>query len=252
MRVDDLIGHEKLRVYRASLEFVSVGDALLALVGSNVAACDHLSRAMEGVPVHIAVANSSWSARERVAFLGHANGSVLECAACLDILVSKRRLKGDQIYAAKSLLSSICGMLIAMERTAASRVCEADDTSYLTPSESFFSHEKLDVYRTALRLVRWVDNVCCASGGRRDLVNRLDESSTGIVLNIAEGNGRFSSVDHARFLGIAHAAGVKLAATLDLLVARQLVEAQTALEGRRLLVRIHAMLTALGKRCTCS
>jgi len=53
---------------------------------------------MEGIPIHIAHANSSWSAKERITYLGHANGSVLECAACMDVLVAKGLLAGDRLW----------------------------------------------------------------------------------------------------------------------------------------------------------
>lgn len=248
--MDELFGHENLRVFKASVEFVAIGDSLLELVERDVAACDHLSRAMEGIPLHIAHANSSWSMKERSTYLGHANGSVLECAACLDVLMSKQMLQRNQIEPGKSLLSSICGMLIAMEKAVTDRVCEADDSQYVTKRDAFFSHERLDVYQVALEFVHWVDGVCRSIEGRRDLANRLDEASTGIVLNIAEGNGRFSPADHARFLGIAHSATVKSAATVDLLIARKLLSSCDVGDGRRLLVRINAMLTAMSKRYT--
>jgi four helix bundle protein len=243
--MSSLFGHEHLRVYKASVAFVVFGDSLLKLVEGKASACDHLSRAMEGIPLHIAHANNSWSAKERITYLGHANGSVLECAGCLDVLVARRMSSTDQMVPGKELLRQVCGMLIVMQRSAADRVREEVGDEYTTKGDLFFSHERLDVYRVALDFVAWVNALCVGVTGRQDLVDRLDKYSTGIVLNIAEGNGRFTPADHSRFLGIAHAAVVKSAATLDLAVARHLVEADNIREGRRMLERMAAMLTAM-------
>src|SRR5207248_1438253 len=79
-----------------------------------------------------------------------------------------------------------------------------------------FHHERLDVYHAALRFVEWF----VAQPGAKELSNRLfrqiDESATSVVLNIAEGNGRYAELDHRRFLQIADSAAVKAAIYLDL------------------------------------
>lgn len=245
--MSNLFGHETLRVYQVSVEFVTLGDSLLACVERKTAACDHLLRAMEGIPLHIAQANNTWSAKERVTYLGHANGSVLECAACLDVLVAKRRLGGEQAEPGKRLLCQICGMLNAMQKCASKRVRE-EEALYETRQGVFFSHERLDVYQAALGFVTWCDEFCRGLTGRRELVDRLDKASTSIVLNIAEGNGRFTSVDHTRFLAMAHSATVQSAAMLDLTVARKMVAVGSTREGRKLLERIGAMLTAMARK----
>jgi len=246
--MSNLFGHENLRVYKVSVEFVTLADSLLELVERKAVACGHLSRAMEGVPLHIAHANNSWSAKERITYLGHANGSVLECAACLDVLVAKRVLTREQTTPGKALFRQVCGMLIAMQKSASDRVREDGAERYETKQDTFFSHERLDVYQVALGFVTWVDQICRGLTGRQDLADRLDKASTGIVLNIAEGNGRFSLADHARFLGIAHSATVQSAATLDLAVARGVVQVENSRDGRQMLERIAAMLTAMTKK----
>ena len=245
--MSNLFGHEKLRVYRASVEFVTFADTLLKFIERKADACGHLSRAMESIPLHIAHANNSWSAKERITYLGHANGSVLECAACLDVLMARQLFNAEQTAPGKLLLRQICGMLIVMQRSASDRVCEGNATQYTTTQEVFFSHERLDVYRVALGFVTWIDELCRGMTGRQELVDRLDKASTGIVLNIAEGNGRFTPEDHARFLGIAHSATIRSAAALDLAVARHVVEADNTKNGRRMLERIGAMLTVMAK-----
>jgi four helix bundle protein len=100
----------------------------------------------------------------------------------------------------------------------------------------------------ALEFVTWIDGMWLGLSARPDLIARLDKSSTSIVLNIAEGNGRFTPADHFRFLGIAHAAAVGSAAALDLAIARSFSTAVEIQEGRRMLGRIDSMLSAMGRK----
>ena len=87
-----LFGHEKLDVYQKGLGFAARRKTLLDGLPRRVAACDHLDRGAESILMNIAHASSSWSAKERIVYLGHASGSALERAACLDIFVAKRLL----------------------------------------------------------------------------------------------------------------------------------------------------------------
>ena len=78
-----LFGHEKLKVYQKGLGFAAIRSTLLDGLSRRVAACDHLDRGAESILVNIAHASSSWSPKDRIVYLGHANGSALECAAIL-------------------------------------------------------------------------------------------------------------------------------------------------------------------------
>lgn len=231
-----LFGHEKLTVYQKGLDRLS----------RRVAACDHLDRAAESILVNIAHASSSWSPKERIVYLGHANGSALECAACLDVFVAKELLANHDVYPGKSLLAEIVCMLIAMRKTTANRVCE-DHAMYRTGKGSLFSHEDLDVYQKALRLTAWVESLSTAFSCSADLLSKLDTSTTAIVLNLAEGNGRFSGTDQAKFLGIAYKATVQSAALVDLATAKSSAEPFRVEAGREMLRGIAAMLTVLSK-----
>ena len=66
-----------------------------------------------------------------------------------------------------------------------------------------------------------------------------------MVLNIAEGNGRYSELDQSRFLGTSHEATVKLAARLDLCVAQSLLRKDEVGEMKNLLSRVSAMTSAM-------
>src|SRR2546426_4330968 len=74
------------------------------------------------------------------------------------------------------------------------------------PAEPLFHHEGLEVYRAALGFMEWF----VSRQEARELSNRLfrqiDEAGASVVLNIAEGNGRVSELDHHRFLQIAQSA----------------------------------------------
>ena len=242
-------GHEKLIVYQKAMHFATLRGALLDDLARRVAACDHLDRGAESILVNIAHASNTWSPKERIVYLGHANGSAPECAACLDVLVAKALLMHDQVHPGKSLLAEIVSMLIAMRRTAADRVCE-DRASYRTKNGNLFDHEDLDVYRVTLKLIAWIDPLLTKFSCSTDLRSKLDKSTTSIVLNIAEGNGRFTGADQSKFYETAYKATIQSASLLDLAGGSRLDVAASVEECRELLRRVAAMLTALSKAVT--
>ena len=84
--------------------------------------------------------------------------------------------------------------------------------------------------------------------GRLIARGQLDRASVSIVLNIAEGAGRRTPADKARFFAIARGSATECAAVLELLAARTVLTAQAHRHGRGLLVRIVQMLTRLMER----
>jgi four helix bundle protein len=119
-------------------------------------------------------------------------------------------------------------------------------TSNGHPSRGFyFAHERLDVYQVGLSLVKWLDALAKRDEVRTSYSKKLDRESTSVVLNVAEGNGRFSYLDHRRFVDIAYTSAMKVAASLDMLVARRLVPEQDILEGKGFLVRLVPMLVGM-------
>jgi len=245
----ELFGHEKLAVYRKAMQFAASRNDWLQGLRRRVVACDHLDRGAESILVNIAHASSSWSPKERVVYLGHANGSALECAACLDIFVAKELLAKHDVHPGKCLLAEIVSMLIAMRKVTADRVGE-ERATYRTEKGCLFSHEDLDVYQTALRLTGWVESLFAVFSCSADLLSKLDTSTTSIVLNLAEGNGRFSGTDQAKFLGIAYKATVQSAALVDLATANSSAESSQVEDGRNMLLSIAVMLTSLSKAVT--
>ena len=105
--------------------------------------------------------------------------------------------------------------------------------------QPLFNHEKLDVYQVSLSFIRWFTTETVTSELSARSFRQLDEAATSLVLNVAEGNGRYAELDHRRFLGIAEMSAVKAAAYLDVLTKRN----RLALgEGKKLLGRVVAML----------
>jgi four helix bundle protein len=76
-------------------------------------------------------------------------------------------------------------------------------------------------------------------------MKHLDEASTSVALNIAEGNGKRSIPDRVRFLEIARGSALECAACLDVLVVRKKVSAEAAMGGKATLVRVVATITKL-------
>jgi four helix bundle protein len=85
----------------------------------------------------------------------------------------------------------------------------------------YFDHEKLDAYRESIDFCAWVGDFLASISGKAAAKDQLDRASTSNPLNIAEGNGKFSSADRARFFEIARGSTLECAACLDVLVARK-------------------------------
>ena len=70
----------------------------------------------------------------------------------------------------------------------------------------------------------------------------MERARDSIALDIAEGNGKFSQKDRARFFQIAHGSALESAACLDLFVAPQCCEAEAITQGKAMLEEIVKML----------
>ena len=110
---------------------------------------------------------------------------------------------------------------------------------------SQFDHEKLRAYREALRFVAWAGPVIEEVPAKLAARDQLDRASTSIVLNIAEGNGKRSSLDRCRYLDIARGSGLECAACLDVLVARSKIASGRVIEGKEILVGVVSMVAGL-------
>ena len=109
--------------------------------------------------------------------------------------------------------------------------------------------EKLDCYRVALEFQALAGRLL-PKRGHSVLRDQLDRASVSIALNIAEGAGRFSPADKARFYAIARGSATECAAVVDVVLNRGLAPVPVCREARSLLVRIVQMLTQLNARMT--
>ena len=112
----------------------------------------------------------------------------------------------------------------------------------------YFDHEKLDVYRESIAFCAWAGELLNAISAKAAAKDQLDRASTSIPLNIAEGNGKFSAKDRARFLEIARGSALECAACLDVLVARKLAALEQVNDAKEHLARIVQMLMGMLRR----
>ena len=105
-----------------------------------------------------------------------------------------------------------------------------------------FHHEKLTVYKRALEFAAWSQHLIESVTKKTSTRDQLERSGDSIALNIAEGNGKFSQKDRARFFQIAHGSALESAACLDLLVARGCCTAGAIAKGKATLEEIVKML----------
>src|SRR5213083_1828777 len=111
--------------------------------------------------------------------------------------------------------------------------------------KTHFDHEKLDVYQEAIAFCGWVGEFIAAISAKAAAKDQLDRASTSIPLNIAEGNGKFSAKDRARFLEMARGSALECAACLDVLFVRKLASEQHVAGQKEKLARIVQMLIGL-------
>ena len=109
-----------------------------------------------------------------------------------------------------------------------------------------FEHERLDVYRIAIEFLVLADALASSlPKGRAYLADQLRRAAASIPLNIAEGAGEFAPADKARFYRMARRSATESAAILDACRCLELAELEQLQQGRELLLRIAAMLTAM-------
>ncbi len=106
------LGHEKLDVYRLSIEYVSwvyrISDTLN---GIHRHARDQLLRASQSIPLNIAEGNAKSAQADRRRCFEIARCSVLECAAIKDVLVVGDALPVEESRRRKKELDRIAAML---------------------------------------------------------------------------------------------------------------------------------------------
>ena len=114
--------------------------------------------------------------------------------------------------------------------------------------KTYFDHEKLNVYQVSLAFNEWVGQFLISIEAKAAAKDQLDRAATSIPLNIAEGNGKFSKRDRARFFDIARGSALESAASLNVLVSRKLTTEAQVIPAKEQLVQIVNMLMDLLRR----
>lgn len=120
--------HEKLDVYQAAIRFAAWAGDLLETLPKSLAAYDQLDRASTSIALNIAEGNGKYTAPDRCRFFDIARGSALECAACLDVLVAKK--KRVCAVQGKELSLPVVSMLVGLIRSTSSDRVHEEPAEY--------------------------------------------------------------------------------------------------------------------------
>ena len=139
-----------------------------------------------------------------------------------------------------SLFRRIVGL-----RRSRDAILREDEAEYGTPR---FSHERLDCYQDSLKLAAWAFGLINSTSIPSRTCDLLDRSSTGVVLNLAEGNARQAPKDRARFLDTAVMGALRFAATLDITVAQERASSADTEPGKQLVAQIVNQILGLRRK----
>ena len=107
-------------------------------------------------------------------------------------------------------------------------------------------HERLDAYQCALQFAAGAFRILeKLPRGHSELADQLKRASISVPLNIAEGAGKTSVRERARYHAIARGSAMECAAVIDLLKLQRLIEPTEAEEAKALSVRLVSMLSKM-------
>ena len=112
-----MLDHEKLDVYRCSIEFLRIALRIAGrLPRGHGPLVDQLRRASTAIPLNIAEGAGKVSAADRAHFHAIARGSAMECGALIDVIRLLGTSDEQALVATKDLLVRIVSMLSKMCR----------------------------------------------------------------------------------------------------------------------------------------
>jgi len=235
------IPHEKLEVYQRYLIAANQCEDLISKAPISIVALDHLDRAVESIGVNLMRANAHRPGSPlRSSALDISIASAQECAASLDVFLARQIIDPEAHEAMQMCFWRIRGMLLGLKRVHAN-VIQEELEEYGSPR---FPFAGLDMYRMALEGVAWIHALLEELPLKARTRRKLDMSTTGAVLNIAEGHGRMSPSDQNRFMKIAVEHAFQTLLMLDLLVARREAETSRIEGGKIMQARVISMLYA--------
>ena len=109
--------HEKLSVYEKALDFFGDIQRHISSWSRQHAFVDHLKRAAESILFNLVEGVRLHSTEKKALSLDYAIGSVLECAACLDIAALKGLLADTIAVEKKNDLLELCKMLVGLRNS---------------------------------------------------------------------------------------------------------------------------------------
>ena len=116
--------HEKLKVYQRAMDFVIWQEPVLKKLPAGTTIKDQFDRAAISIVLNIAEGNGKSGAKDRRRYFEISRGSALECAACLDILYSKKLIDKQEVSAGKELLRAVVAMLTKLNQSLTNMVKE--------------------------------------------------------------------------------------------------------------------------------
>lgn len=102
--------HERLKVYQEALRFAAWAAPLIEELPSKLAAKDQLDRASTSIVLNLAEGNGKRSHPDRCRYFDIARGSGVECAACLDVLVARKKITQQRADEGKTMLIEVVSM----------------------------------------------------------------------------------------------------------------------------------------------
>lgn len=112
-------------------------------------------------------------------------------------------------------------------------------------TEPLFDHEKLRVCQESIGFIRDLQPLLARIPKGLAANDQLDRASTSIPLNIAEGNGKYTSRDRCRFFDTARGSSLECAACLDVAAAKGLIRIDETSAPKEKLAGIVSMLVGL-------
>jgi len=107
--------HEKLDVYKASIQFVVLVDEIIEhLPRGRSYLADQLQRAGTSISLNIAEGSGEYSGSEKVRFYRMAKRSATECAGILDVCGQLKLVEETKYLNGRELLIRIVSMLTKM------------------------------------------------------------------------------------------------------------------------------------------
>ncbi len=125
--MERMFDHEKLKVYQLALDFVEWTGDLLLMIDKKISACEQLDRASTSIPLNIAEVNGKYTSKDKCRFFDISRGSALECSACLDVLVRRKKVESNDITKGKEMLIEIVSMLIGLIKSNSDRVYDSPE-----------------------------------------------------------------------------------------------------------------------------